>query len=234
MVTRRYQDSGETYTAKDLGSVAVNLGGAAIRPFFAVDLLFDTPQYYWTGLGDLTVAGVTYGGAGNLLNISALPETSEIKAANATISLSGINGALLSTALQTQYHGRLARVKFGLTALDQEFLQQESGDFLLQESGALISISTGDPVALVEIFVGYMDQMTIDEGPDSCTISLSLESRLVDLERPRPVRFTTESQRLRFPNKTPDKAFEFINDLQTKPLMWGRGVRMSAGGGGLF
>ena len=206
MVTRRYQDSGETYTAKDLGSVAVNLGGASIRPFFAVDLLFDTPQYYWTGLGDLTVAGVTYGGAGNLLNISALPETSEIKAANATISLSGINGALLSTALQTQYHGRLARVKFGL----------------------------GDPVTLVEIFVGYMDQMTIDEGPDSCTISLSLESRLVDLERPRPVRFTTESQRMRFPNKTPDKAFEFINDLQTKPLMWGRGVRMSAGGGGLF
>lgn len=206
MVTRRYQDSGETYTAKDLGAVAVNLGGASIRPFFAVDLLFDTPQYYWTGLGDLTVAGVTYGGAGNLLNISALPETSEIKAANATISLSGINGALLSTALQTQYHGRLARVKFGL----------------------------GDPVTLVEIFVGYMDQMTIDEGPDSCTISLSLESRLVDLERPRPVRFTTESQRMRFPNKTPDKAFEFINDLQTKPLMWGRGVRMSAGGGGLF
>ena len=206
MVTRRYQDSGETYTAKDLGSVAVNLGGASIRPFFAVDLLFDTPQYYWTGLGDLTVAGVTYGGAGNLLNISALPETSEIKAANATISLSGINGALLSTALQTQYHGRLARVKFGL----------------------------GDPVALVEIFVGYMDQMTIEEGPDSCTISLSLESRLVDLERPRPIRFTTESQRMRFPNKTPDKAFEFINDLQTKPLMWGRGVRMSAGGGGLF
>jgi hypothetical protein len=206
MVTRRYQDSGETYTAKDLGAVAVNLGGAAIRPFFAVDLLFDTPQYYWTGLGDLTVAGVTYGGAGNLLNISALPETSEIKAANATISLSGINGALLSTALQTQYHGRLARVKFGL----------------------------GDPVTLVEIFVGYMDQMTIDEAPDSCTISLSLESRLVDLERPRPVRLTTESQRLRFPNKTADRAFEFINDLQTKPLMWGRGVRMSANGGGLF
>jgi len=206
MVTRRYEDSGETYTAKDLGAVAVNLGNASIRPFFAVDLLFDTPQYYWTGLGDLTVAGVTYGGAGNLLNISALPETSEIKAANATISLSGINGALLSTALQTQYHGRLARVKFGLS----------------------------DPVVLVEIFVGYMDQMTIEEGPDSCTISLSLESRLVDLERPRPVRFTTESQRLRFPNKTPDKAFEFINDLQTKPLMWGRGVRMSAGGGGLF
>jgi len=206
MVTRRYEDSGETYTAKDLGAVAVNLGNASIRPFFAVDLLFDTPQYYWTGLGDLTVAGVTYGGAGNLLDISALPETSEIKAANATISLSGINGALLSTALQTQYHGRLARVKFGLS----------------------------DPVVLVEIFVGYMDQMTIEEGPDSCTISLSLESRLVDLERPRPVRFTTESQRLRFPNKTPDKAFEFINDLQTKPLMWGRGVRMSAGGGGLF
>lgn len=206
MVTRRYEDSGETYTAKDLGAVAVNLGNASIRPFFAVDLLFDMPQYYWTGLGDLTVAGVTYGGAGNLLNISALPETSEIKAANATISLSGINGALLSTALQTQYHGRLARVKFGLS----------------------------DPVVLVEIFVGYMDQMTIEEGPDSCTISLSLESRLVDLERPRPVRFTTESQRLRFPNKTPDKAFEFINDLQTKPLMWGRGVRMSAGGGGLF
>lgn len=234
MVTRRYEVSGDTYTGKDMGSIAANLGKAEIRPFYAVDFeLDDTPLHFWTGLGDLTLGSVTYTGAGNLLTISALSETSDVRSAGANISLSGIPGSLLSLALQTKYHGRIARIKFGLTALNQDFLLQESGDYLLQESGAAISVSIGDAQALTTLFVGYMDQMIIDEGGDTSTISVSLESKLVDLERPRPIRYTTESQRVRFPNFPPDKAFEYVADLQDKPLMWGRGVKMG-GGGGMF
>lgn len=197
MVTRRYEDSGETYTGKDFGSVAANLGDATVEPFFAVDLMIDdTPIYLWTGVGELTVGDVTYTGGGNLLDVTTAAETGDIRATNATISVSGISASLLSVALQTKYHGRIARIKFGIGS------------------------------SLTTLFIGYMDQMTINEGEDTSTISLAIESKLVDLERPRPIRYTTESQRIRFPNARPDLAFEFINDLQDKPVMWGRGVKL--------
>lgn len=202
MVTRRYEASQQTYDAKDLGAVADNLGQPVVRPFFAIDLLLDDPLYFWTGLGELTLGGVTYTGAGNLLNVSTISETGDIRAANATITLSGIPSSMLSLALQTKYHGRLAKIKFGLTSL-----------------------------VLSTLFVGYMDQMSIDEGPDTSTIALSLESKLVDLERPRIIRYTSEAQAIRFPNLPyADKAFEFVNDLQTRPLLWGKGVKTESGG----
>ena len=202
MVTRRYEASQQTYDAKDLGAVADNLGQPVVRPFFALDLLLDDPLYFWTGLGELTLGGVTYTGAGNLLNVSTISETGDIRAANATITLSGIPSSMLSLALQTKYHGRLAKIKFGLTSL-----------------------------VLSTLFVGYMDQMSIDEGPDTSAIALSLESKLVDLERPRIIRYTSEAQAIRFPNLPyADKAFEFVNDLQTRPLLWGKGVKTESGG----
>lgn len=225
MANRQYADGGYTYKAKDLGGVAANLGEAVLRPFFAVDLMLDDPLYYWTGLGDLVLGGVTYTGAGNFLNVSALSETGDIKAANASVSMSGIPSAFLSLALQTQYHGRVARIKFGITFPDVDFLLAETGDSLTQENGGGLSTTIGDGTGLSTLFVGYMDQMTIDEGPETSTITMDLESKLVDLERPRILRYTTESQAMRFPNAAfPDLAFEFVNDLQTRPLMWGKGV----------
>lgn len=231
MVTRRYEASQQTYDAKDLGAVADNLGQPVVRPFFALDLLLDDPLYFWTGLGELTLGGVTYTGAGNLLNVSTISETGDIRAANATVTLSGIPSSMLSLALQTKYHGRLAKIKFGLTSLDQDFLLTEGGDLLLQENGGEISVSFGDATVLSTLFVGYMDQMSIDEGPDTSAIALSLESKLVDLERPRIIRYTSEAQAIRFPNLPyADKAFEFVNDLQTRPLLWGKGVKTESGG----
>ena len=70
----------------------------------------------------------------------------------------------------------------------------------------------------MEVFSGYMDQMTIDEGVETCTIGLTLESRLIDLERPRNRRYTSENQKTRFPN---DEAFDFVESLQGQRLAWG-------------
>ena len=64
-----------------------------------------------------------------------------------------------------------------------------------------------------------MDQMNIVEGSDTATISLSLESKLLDLDRPVIRRYNNESQKTLFPN---DLAFEFVNELQGKDLSWGR------------
>jgi hypothetical protein len=73
--------------------------------------------------------------------------------------------------------------------------------------------------SLTEIFAGYMDQMNIEEGADSSTIQLSIENKLIDLERPRTSRFTSAYQKSLFSN---DLGLDFVEDLQTKELYWGK------------
>lgn len=178
-------------------SIIDNLDATEIRPFFAVELYFDTQTLYmWTGLGDLVSNGNTYTGTGQFLEISELKETAEISAKGATVSLSGIPSNLISLAINEPYQGRKCKILFGL----------------LNSSNALIAID--------EVFNGYIDQMTIAEGAETSTIGISVESRLIDLERARIFRYNDQSQKARYAN---DKGFEFVEDLQDKQFNWGRG-----------
>ena len=73
--------------------------------------------------------------------------------------------------------------------------------------------------SLSTIFVGYMDRMDIAEGPETSTMMLAAESKLINLERPRIRRYTSENQKALYSG---DLAFDFINDLIDKPSAWGR------------
>ena len=169
------------------------LDEAAISPFFAVDIDFDTaPLYVWTGYGDLTIGSKTYLGAGQLLNISSVSETTEMEAKGATLTMSGIPSSSLSLALQEPYQGRECRIYFGVTS---------------------------DPSDYVEVFAGELDQMNIEEQADSATISVTAENVLIRLERPVVRRFTNEDQKSRFPN---DRGLEYVASLQDKEIFWGR------------
>jgi hypothetical protein len=217
---------------RDTDGLTAALSEPEVYPFFAIELMFDTrtiefaggtveagPLYLWTGLGNLTVGGITYVGTGNMLQISEVKETADIAAAGATLTLSGIPTEMLALALQEPYQGRLCYIKFGMIGANKDFLLKQDGSFLLLEDSSSIDISTGDPDALTDLFVGYMDQMNIDEGPETSTIGLAVESKLIDLERPRVQRYTSASQKARYAG---DLAFDFIPDLQDKPLSWGR------------
>ena len=61
--------------------------------------------------------------------------------------------------------------------------------------------------------------MSIKEGPETSTLELTLENKLVDLERPRVGRFTDNFQQSEFSG---DKGFSFVEGLQDKALTWGR------------
>ncbi|MEK9917979.1 MAG: hypothetical protein VW496_01175 [Pelagibacteraceae bacterium] len=202
------------------GIVSV-LSAESVKPFFAVRLFFDTQTLnFWTGLGDLTVDSVTYTGTGQLLQISELGETAEISAKGAVLTLSGIPTEIISLALTEPYQGRLCQIYFGAIDANRVYLVDESGGYILSENAARIDISIGDPNEIVEVFSGYMDQMNIEEGAETCTIGLSVENKLIDLERPRSFRYTDANQKARYPN---DKGFEFVEDLQDKRFVWGRG-----------
>jgi hypothetical protein len=168
------------------------LNADTISPFIAVDLDVSTPVYMWSGYGDLIIGSKTYLGAGQLMSISTVEETTEIQAKGASITVTGIPSSFLSLALTEQYQGRECRIYFGLT---------------------------NDPSGYVEIFSGELDQMNITEQGDTATIQLLAENILIVLERPVVRRFTAEDQKSRYPN---DRGLEFVAGLQDKDLFWGR------------
>ena len=207
--------------SREVGAIQSALEASEIQPLFAVQLMLDTqPLYFWTGLGDLTIDGITYVGTGQFLAISEMEETAEIAAKGAVITLSGIPSELLSLAISTPYQGRLCKILFGAINANKQYLKQENGDFVLTEAGGRIDITDGDNTPAINLFTGYIDKMDIDEGPETSTIAMSIESRLIDLERPRIFRFSDQNQKTRYPT---DKGLEFVEDLQDKQFNWGRG-----------
>lgn len=193
-----------------------------VVPFFAVELLFDSPNElrFWSGIGDLTIDGDTYTGAGDLLKVSDVRESSDIAANGATLTMSGVPSDLISLAIDEPYQGRIAKIKFGLIdrdLLEDALLLTEGGDFLTTEAGEYIDLTVSQPANYFDLFVGYMDQMNIQEGPQFSTISISVESKLVTLEKPNNARYTDNYQQSQYSG---DLAFEFVNRIQDEDLTW--------------
>ncbi len=218
--------------SRDLDANMLNaIASSAVFPFFTVDLDFESgsisygsstvesqPLYLWTGIGSALINGKTYTGTGQLLEIDAVEETTEVAARSASLTLSGIPSDILALALQAQYQGRKCIVKFGVYAETGNLLKEEGTYILKEDAGKIILDSSGQDQTSI-VFSGYMDVMTITEGPVTSQIVLSVESRLVDLERARVRRYTAEDQKRRFPG---DKGMDFVNAIQTQELFWGR------------
>ena len=188
-----------------------------IYPFTAVELQFDGNNVVrlWTGVGTLVFGGNSWTGAGELLDISSIEETSDISAKGATVTLSGVPSSVLSLALSEPYQGRVGKIYLGLFMIGK--LEKESGDYILLQDGSRIELETQE-TSLTEVFSGFMDRMTIDEQAESSTIGLSLENKLVTLERPRTARYSHEFQRT---IDSTDKGLEYVESIQLKEFVWG-------------
>lgn len=163
-----------------------------VQPYYAVDLDFDSaPIRLWTGYGDRTIFTNSYTGGGSLLTISGLEEASDLSAKNITLSLSGVPSSLVTIALDEPYQRRECKVYFGTT-------------------------DTSDPI---EVFSGLMNTMTIEDSGESSVITLTVESKLVRLEKASNRRYTEENHVARHPN---DTFFSYVTSLQDKDVVWGR------------
>tara|TARA_R110001632_G_scaffold57993_1_gene141556 strand:- start:5151 stop:5747 length:597 start_codon:yes stop_codon:yes gene_type:complete len=177
-----------------------------VRPIFLVRMIFDSsPLNIWSGVGDLSYSSVTYTGVGELLSISEIQETAELKASGINVSITGLKPSFIYTAKHTDYQGRLLEVMLG--AFDS------SGDLIV------------DPVV---IFSGFMDTMIIYESGETSTISVSVENKLIAFERAKVRRYTAEDQKIDYPT---DKGFEFVAATSQKEIVWGRPSPQSGGGG---
>jgi hypothetical protein len=186
-------------------------------PFFAVELLFDDSIVRtWTGVGLLTLAdGTEWYGAGEILEISSVEETQEMAAKGATVTMSGIPSELLSLALSEPYQGRVCNIYFGNFL--RGYLLKEGGAFILYENGSKIGLEA-NKTGFNQMFSGYMDQMNIEEGPQTSTIELTVENKLINLERARVARFTSGYQKSKFAG---DKGLDFVESMQDKTVSWG-------------
>lgn len=172
-------------------SILTALSQPEVQPFYAVEFQFDSGTIrFWTGFGERTIYGDTYTGTGNLLTIGGLEEVADMSAKSATLTMSGIPSELVSLALQEPYQNRQCRILFGVT---------NSSD-------------------IVEVFSGYMDTMQIEDAADASTITLTVESKWVKLDRPNVRRYTSESQKSRYAT---DTFFDWVADLQDKEIVWG-------------
>lgn len=192
----------------DSGLLAA-LTGNSVEPFYAVELLFDVktttdvngnpidlgPMRMWTGLGNRTInvrgTDQVFAGTGALLNIAAAEEVGDLSAKAMTISLTGLDSSIISLAMQEPYQRRKARVYMGEKSVS----------------------------SVVEIFSGQMDTMQITDEPDMSTVVMTIESKLVELERSRNWRYTDESHKSRHSD---DTFFSYVQSIQDQQVAWGR------------
>jgi hypothetical protein len=100
-------------------------------------------------------------------------------------------GVIVALALAEPYQRRICRIFFGVSSVSD----------------------------VVEVFSGYMNTMTIEDSGETSNISLTVESKLIELNRARVRRYTHESHQARHPD---DTFFSFVADLQDKSVVWGR------------
>jgi hypothetical protein len=160
---------------------------------FASDIV-----YCWTGTCTLVYGGHNWIGLGKLANVSTIQEGSAVQADGIAISLEGIDPNMISDAL--------GEVQQGLPCiLSMAFFDDSPLHYML-----------GSPVVC---FAGRMDEPTINEGTDTCTISIACENRMALLNQSHERRYTDQDQRRDYPN---DCGFSYVNTVQNWVSTWGQ------------
>lgn len=177
-------------------SMQTAVAATVVRPVLIAAISVDGGTIRaWNGMGTLSWGGNDYTGIGSFGGVSAVQETEDLRANGITFRLSGVPSELLSAALGDVRQGLTAQLWLGM----------------MDSAGALIA----DPYLL---FAGLTDVPSIDEGGATATVTISAESRLVDLERARVRRYTNEDQQI---DDSTDRGFEYVPSLQDAEIVWG-------------
>ena len=188
--------------ARDITTAFKNsIEGSLVKPIIGIELEFsDGTLRFWNGYGNLTMtaggSSKTFNGAGDMLGVSEVEESSTLSMSGVTLTLAGIKSSILSTALGANYTNRKGAIYLGLFDTSNNVIAD-----------------------VYTLFKGNMDVMNIQEGADTCLITLKLESRLITFEKASNRMYTNEDQKIDFSS---DVGFEFIPDLQDKEITWGK------------
>ena len=180
--------------ARDITTAFNNaIKSTVVKPIFAVELnLSDGILRLWGGYGSLTM---TAGGSSKTFTGTGdLLGFTPVQEAS-TLQMNGIT-ITMTGILSAQYTNRDGTLYMGLFDTSNNVIAD-----------------------VYTLFKGKMDVANISEGAETSTVTLNIESRLVQFELPLNRMYTLEDQQVDFPN---DVGFEFIPDLQDKEIVWGK------------
>ena len=153
--------------------------------------------YLWTGPGSIVFGGNTHVSNGYFLAEDSGGDTQDIKAVGLKVSLSGVP---------------LSQMSFALAQPGQN----------LNGTLWLGFYPPGGPLATpYEVYSGRLDQVNFVETVKGTVIQIDYESRLIDMHRVIPWRYTSMSQGMLYAG---DKGFDFVEvlDNQGVDFFWGK------------
>lgn len=187
-------------------AMQAQLAAALKRPIWLVECDFLNGTVYLASTPfAVTWNGKLWFGVGDLGQISPASESGTIQAANFTLALSGIPNYLLNDALNEVGPNQACKIWLGC----------------LDANGNVIA----DPT---QMFGGLMDVPTIKPGAETCTISITVETRAARMKTAKSRRYTDADQQTDYPG---DLGFQYVTAV-TQPFMWGGNVITPASGGG--
>jgi hypothetical protein len=144
----------------------------------------------WSGLGVLSWNALSWTGAGNLIGVNGIAESTELRANAFEVWLSGVSSAIVATALTAARKNRSGKLWLALFA-DGNSRTPLADPYLLKR--------------------GRFDTIPIDDSGDTAKITARYEDRLATLSIPRERRYTNADQQLRAPG---DGGFRYQESLQ--------------------
>jgi hypothetical protein len=197
--------------ARDLTPAMVaELAKAGIKPAMFVEMVFlSGVSRVWSGPGTKAWNNYNWTGLGEFASITKITEDQEIRAGGITLGLTGIPTTLISQVLTECRQRYPVNIWFGL----------------LDTNEAVIA----DPF---QCYSGRMDVPTILEGAQECSVAITVENKLIDMNRTRERRYTHGDQQIDYPG---DLGFQYVASMQEWNGVWGKGNAVPSGtpsGGG--
>lgn len=149
----------------------------------------------WNGIGNLSWSSQTWLGNGWFHGWSGGGQSDDIAINSVDVVLSGVPEQLIGQVLSGSKQGANGTLYLAM----------------LDEPGAVIA----SPII---IFAGYLDVPTLDYNVDGPTLTISYETKLVDLDRPREFRYNNETQKFFYPN---DTGFRYTGSASEWNGQWG-------------
>ncbi len=177
------------------------LGAPVLYPALFVSVTFSTSTLnVWTGIGTLSWDGITdWHGIGTLLGISTIEDGSGVEARGTAIELSGLDADLLADCENDYQLGLPFTIYLGLF------------DSPPEQGGNLI------PLPIV-VWTGATDRPILKPSAETFSITISGETRLLDLNVAADRRYTQQDQQALWPG---DLGMMFVSSLQERTDWWG-------------
>lgn len=181
-------------------NLTTNQTAAVTSPVIQWAMLFDltfadNTYHVWSGVGPLVVGATTYLGVGTAGKVTTISEGTGVEAKGITLTLSGIDPTWLAESIAEVNLASRAKVYLA---------------FFNTATGSLID----SPLV---IFTGIMDGPSFDLDTKTASISIDVESKMVDLNRSRGGRLTDQDQKGRYPN---DNSLQWVSYNADRCLIW--------------